>query len=125
MIVFDRNRCLDLGQRVPVWIVGLSDDNGATPNGNDESQSPELADCPELARYSCQLSCYGGAGCERRRASSLPNALTLVPMHRRDGVTFRVRRPRTFWRTASAPGMHVFPPLLAAKQTYESIKSIA
>jgi hypothetical protein len=77
MIVFDRNRRLDLGQRVPVWIVGLSDDNSVTANGNGESQSPELADCPELARYSCQLSCYRGADRERRPAASLPNALTL------------------------------------------------
>jgi hypothetical protein len=45
------------------------------------------------------------ADCERRPASSLPNALTLVPMRRRDGVTFHVRSQRAFWRTASAPGI--------------------
>jgi len=94
MIALNRSRRLDLGQRMPVWIVSLSDGNDVSANGDDESQSPEFADCPEFARYSCQLSCDGGAGCERGRTSSLPNALSLVPMHRRDGVAFHARHPQ-------------------------------
>jgi hypothetical protein len=41
MIVFNRNRGLDFGQRMAMWIVNLCDDNDVTANGEGRAKQPD------------------------------------------------------------------------------------